>query len=98
MKENPNPTTTDLTNEKSSDTISNDDLFSEYSEGHGREYLKGMLNKLMKVKLSDGRILIGVFLCTDKESNVILGSCAEYVVQQKIGENEGMLSLLQCTY
>ena len=49
----------------------------------GKEYLRGMLNKLMKIKLSDGRILIGVFLCTDRDSNVILGSCSEYVVDQR---------------
>ena len=36
----------------------------------------------MKIKLSDGRILIGVFLCTDRDSNVILGSCSEYVLDQ----------------
>ena len=52
----------------------------------GKDFLRGMLNKLMKIKLSDGRILIGVFLCTDRDSNVILGSCSEYVVDQ--GNNE----------
>ena len=57
----------------------------------GREFLRSMLNKLMKIKLSDGRILIGVFLCTDKESNVILGSCAEYVVQQSNTHDKGKM-------
>jgi small nuclear ribonucleoprotein (snRNP)-like protein len=33
----------------------------------------------MKIKLTDGRILIGIFLCTDKDANVILGTCAEYL-------------------
>jgi small nuclear ribonucleoprotein (snRNP)-like protein len=55
--------------------------------GTGKEYLSGMLNKLMKIKLSDGRILIGVFLCTDRDSNVILGSCSEYVMDQ--GNEDG---------
>ena len=29
--------------------------------------------------MTDGRILIGVFLCTDRDGNVILGSCGEYL-------------------
>ena len=39
---------------------------------NAKEYLRSMLNKLMRIRLSDGRILIGVFLCTDRDSNVIL--------------------------
>ena len=57
-------------------------LEKNISIAKGKEYLREMLNKLMKIKLSDGRILIGVFLCTDRDSNVILGSCSEYVVDQ----------------
>ncbi|CAH1774514.1 unnamed protein product [Owenia fusiformis] len=41
--------------------------------------LEGWLNKTMKIKMTDGRTLIGVFLCTDKDKNVILGSCQEYL-------------------
>jgi len=44
-----------------------------------REYIRKLLNKLVRVKLTDGRVLVGQFLCTDREANVILGSCAEYV-------------------
>lgn len=29
--------------------------------------------------MTDGRTLIGIFLCTDSERNVILGSCEEYL-------------------
>lgn len=28
--------------------------------------------------MSDGRTLIGLFLCTDSEANIILGMCAEF--------------------
>ena len=59
-----------------------DDTIQNRTQNNGKEYLRGMLNKLMKIKLSDGRILIGVFLCTDRDSNVILGSCSEYVLDQ----------------
>ena len=64
-------------------------------ESKGKVYLRSMLNKLMSIKLSDGRILIGIFLCTDKESNVILGSCAEYHAGQyrNIDQIQGILRL-----
>jgi small nuclear ribonucleoprotein (snRNP)-like protein len=45
----------------------------------GRQLLSTYLNKNMKIKLTDGRILLGIFLCTDKDVNVILGTCAEYL-------------------
>ncbi len=41
--------------------------------------LQSWLNKIIKVKISDGRRLIGSFLCTDREMNIILGSCQEFV-------------------
>jgi len=33
----------------------------------------------MKIEMTDGRILVGVFLCTDRDRNVIMGSANEYV-------------------
>jgi small nuclear ribonucleoprotein (snRNP)-like protein len=41
--------------------------------------LRQYLNRNMKVKITDGRVLVGIFLCTDKQSNIILGSCQEFV-------------------
>lgn len=32
----------------------------------------------MKVNLIDGRILIGSFVCTDKDAHIILSTCYEY--------------------
>lgn len=43
-----------------------------------RKLIRSWLNRSMKVKITDGRTVIGVFLCTDKHSNLILGSCHEY--------------------
>ncbi|RNA25420.1 N-alpha-acetyltransferase auxiliary subunit-like [Brachionus plicatilis] len=48
------------------------------------ELLKSLLNKSMKVKITDGRVLIGIFLCTDRDSNIVLGSCKEYTSQSAI--------------
>lgn len=44
-----------------------------------RQRLRSWLNKNMRIEMTDGRILYGIFLCTDRDRNVILGSCAEYL-------------------
>jgi uncharacterized protein YfdQ (DUF2303 family) len=43
-----------------------------------RDFIKKLLNRNMKVKITDGRIIIGNFVCTDKHSNLILGCCQEF--------------------
>lgn len=48
----------------------------------GKKLLKSWLNKHMKILLSDGRTLLGTFLCTDKDQNVILGSCTETMPEE----------------
>lgn len=60
----------------------------------GRRFLRGLLNhnQSMKICLSDGRVLIGIFLCTDKDSNVILGSCAEYLSVQSADKANNSLT------
>lgn len=54
----------------------------------GAVKLRSWLNKTFKVEMSDGRILIGVFLCTDRDANVILGSCSEYLSADEVGSGE----------
>ncbi|XP_064599364.1 N-alpha-acetyltransferase 38-A, NatC auxiliary subunit-like [Liolophura sinensis] len=54
----------------------------------GRKALEKWLNKSMKIEMTDGRTLIGVFVCTDKDKNVILGSCEEYLKPLDSGEKE----------
>ena len=44
-----------------------------------REKLNAYLGMQMKVAVSDGRVLIGEFMCTDKDRNLILGNCDEYI-------------------
>jgi len=44
-----------------------------------RQFLVKLLNKSMKIEITDGRVLIGTFVCTDMQSNVILGSCQEFI-------------------
>jgi len=50
--------------------------------------LESLLNQNFKVKMSDGRTLIGIFVCTDRDRNVILGSCQEYINPPDSGSPE----------
>ncbi|XP_077445322.1 N-alpha-acetyltransferase 38, NatC auxiliary subunit-like isoform X1 [Stigmatopora argus] len=44
-----------------------------------RQKLQGLLNKNMRICMTDGRTLVGLFLCTDRDCNVILGSAQEFL-------------------
>ncbi|XP_062904956.1 N-alpha-acetyltransferase 38, NatC auxiliary subunit isoform X1 [Mobula hypostoma] len=52
---------------------------SDGSYSHARHTLESLLNKSMRIRMTDGRTLIGLFLCTDRDCNVILGSAQEYL-------------------
>lgn len=49
------------------------------SASNAREKLSSYLGSQMKVVVSDGRVLIGEFMCTDQDRNLILGNCDEYI-------------------
>ncbi|XP_014677178.1 PREDICTED: N-alpha-acetyltransferase 38, NatC auxiliary subunit-like [Priapulus caudatus] len=68
---------TQVENALDANKSSSDDKSIEKSEL--RTVLESFLNKTMKIKMSDGRSLIGSFLCTDKDANLILGNCQEYI-------------------
>lgn len=44
-----------------------------------RQQLESLLNKTMRIRMTDGRTLVGCFLCTDRDCNVILGSAQEFL-------------------
>ncbi|KAJ3585174.1 hypothetical protein NHX12_013895 [Muraenolepis orangiensis] len=44
-----------------------------------RHKLEALLNKNMRIRMTDGRTLVGLFLCTDRDCNVILGSAQEFL-------------------
>lgn len=56
----------------------------------GAVQLRTWLNKTFRVEMTDGRVLTGVFLCTDRDANIILGSCSEYlpIEKTKVGNEE----------
>ncbi|XP_046905046.1 N-alpha-acetyltransferase 38, NatC auxiliary subunit isoform X2 [Hypomesus transpacificus] len=49
------------------------------SSSRTRQKLDSLLNKNMKIRMTDGRTLVGLFLCTDRDCNVILGSAQEFL-------------------
>ena len=40
--------------------------------------LRSYLNLKARVRVSDGRVFVGTFVCTDKEQNVILAHTEEF--------------------
>ncbi|KAL1376259.1 hypothetical protein pipiens_016999 [Culex pipiens pipiens] len=63
----------------------------EQGTNPSRKKLRSWLNNTFRVKMSDGRILIGMFVCTDADANVILGLTSEYTEQ---GGEERILGLV----
>ena len=54
----------------------------EVSDAHAK--LSQWLNKSLKVTISDGRILVGVFVCVDRDINLIIGNCNEYLSEEEM--------------
>ncbi|XP_030018826.1 N-alpha-acetyltransferase 38, NatC auxiliary subunit-like [Sphaeramia orbicularis] len=52
---------------------------SSSPSSQARQKLEGLLNKNMRIRMTDGRTLVGLFLCTDRDCNVILGSAQEFL-------------------
>jgi small nuclear ribonucleoprotein (snRNP)-like protein len=61
------------------ENLINNNHDDDRNESDGKALLSKWLNSSMKIKITDGRILIGIFLCTDRDQNIILGQCQEYI-------------------
>ena len=48
------------------------------SRAQAKVLLTSYLNKRLRVEISDGRIIEGNFMCTDRERNIVLSNCDEY--------------------
>lgn len=57
-------------NDKNSDTIGGENF-------DGRKRLSGWLNKEMKIEMTDGRIIIGDFVCTDRSLLSVVRFCSK---------------------
>ncbi|XP_048476038.1 N-alpha-acetyltransferase 38, NatC auxiliary subunit isoform X1 [Rhincodon typus] len=60
-------------------TAPRQDMADSNVASNSRQMLESLLNKSMRIQMTDGRTLIGLFLCTDRDCNVILGSAQEYL-------------------
>ena len=56
---------------------------SEHDEA--KKELESYLNKRMRIRISDGRVIDGIFLCTDRDCNIVLGNCEEFFSQDEVG-------------
>ncbi|XP_026806420.1 N-alpha-acetyltransferase 38, NatC auxiliary subunit [Rhopalosiphum maidis] len=63
----------------------------ERVHSEGRRKLMSWLNQQMKVNLIDGRILVGTFVCTDKDAHIILSTCYEYFNEKDLDTGESRL-------
>lgn len=45
--------------------------------------LRKWLGKPFRVVITDGRVLLGFFNCTDKDANIVLSMCSEYLEEGK---------------
>jgi len=57
-------------------------------DSEGRRQLRSWLHGYMKVEMTDGRILVGTFVCTDRDNNIILASCTEHLQPDDDGREE----------
>ncbi|OXU31676.1 hypothetical protein TSAR_000717 [Trichomalopsis sarcophagae] len=60
-------------------------------ESAGKQKLRSWLNRTLRIKMTDGRILTGAFLCTDRDANVILGLCSEYLSENSEARALGLV-------
>lgn len=51
-----------------------------------KQLLRGYINQRLRVVLNDGRIVDGNLLCTDRNCNIVIGDCEEFVSQQDAGQ------------
>ncbi|KAI1282833.1 hypothetical protein F5Y07DRAFT_394796 [Xylaria sp. FL0933] len=58
------------------------------TKAEAEEYLKSLLNKTLRIYVTDGRMFIGTFKCTDTDRNVVISLTYEYrqPSQQKLAE------------
>lgn len=47
----------------------------------GRMRLQTWLGRILRIKITDGRILVGSFACTDRDVNILLIKCKSYWVE-----------------
>ncbi|XP_050100728.1 N-alpha-acetyltransferase 38, NatC auxiliary subunit isoform X2 [Anopheles aquasalis] len=77
--------------EDDDDTLTPEEMELAKANDPRRFILKTLLNRMFRIKMTDGRILIGFFVCTDADANVVLQLASEYT---EIGGEERYLGLV----
>lgn len=54
----------------------------------GKAILKELLSKRLRIRIRDGRVIDGLFMCTDNACNVVLSNCEEFLSQADVDEVE----------
>uniref|UniRef100_A0A1L8EBY6 Sm domain-containing protein n=1 Tax=Haematobia irritans TaxID=7368 RepID=A0A1L8EBY6_HAEIR len=86
MNDLTNPTTYE--NPLLNNVITNNSNINDEHLSPGIRNLRKWLGKPFRVVITDGRVLVGFFNCTDKDSNIVLSMCAEYLEE---GQDARML-------
>ena len=72
----------------------------ETTELGKREYerakalLTGYLNERMRVTISDGRVIDGRLICTDRDCNLVLSNCEEFLSQEEMSKDKLVMAVL----
>ncbi|XP_017767437.1 PREDICTED: N-alpha-acetyltransferase 38, NatC auxiliary subunit isoform X2 [Eufriesea mexicana] len=83
-----------VSNTTNNDHIHEDDSDTDSDDSPAKQKLRGWLNRKLRIKITDGRVLIGAFLCTDRDANVILGSCSEFLSEDHTEERTLGLAMI----
>ncbi|KAL1454254.1 hypothetical protein WDU94_010527 [Cyamophila willieti] len=78
----------DSVNKNTNDGENNQTIKYAQSRQEHLSQLKSWINQRMTIEMTDGRVLVGTFLCTDRDANIILGSCGEYLSPQLFENRE----------
>ena len=57
---------------------------NEYEKA--KALLTGYLNERMRVTISDGRVIDGRLICTDRDCNLVLSNCEEFLSQEEMSK------------
>ncbi|KAK5631572.1 hypothetical protein RRF57_007286 [Xylaria bambusicola] len=49
-----------------------------FSKAEAEAFLRSLLNKILRIQVTDGRLFTGTFKCTDTDSNVVISNTFEY--------------------
>lgn len=52
-----------------------------------KAFMTELLNKRLRVRIRDGRVIDGNLMCTDKEKNIVISSCEEFLTEADLGES-----------